>query len=187
MAIMRVRTEQVQGTSDSYKDFGDQLRVMSESYQEQVEPTNGQTVFTLSRGYTLGYNALKVIINGTLQPKEAYIETDAFTVTISEPLYSTDVVVFRVEGGGSGTTFVSDHAHVYNEKPTGNMDGINKAFAISSAATREIIPSSQQVIVNGLVMAPNDDYTISGNVITLLEAPIAGDKILVNYLYYLRK
>lgn len=187
MAIMRVRTEQVKGTSDSYKDFGDQLRVMSESYQIQVAPANGQTVFTLDRGYTLGYNALKVVINGTLQPKEAYEETDAFTVTMSEPLYNTDVVVFRVEGGGSGTTFVSDHGHEYNEAPVGTMDGLNKSFTIESAAVRTIIPESQQVFVNGLCMAPSDDYSITDNVITLLEAPVAGDKILVNYAYYMRR
>lgn len=187
MTIMRVRTEQVKGTSDKYKDFNDQLRVMSESYQEVMAPMNGQTVFKLDRGYTLGYKALKVYLNGTLQTGgNGYEETDAFTVTFKEPLYNTDIVVFIVEGGGSGTTFVSDHAHVYNEKPTGSIDGMNVEYVIESAGNRKIVENSQQVFLNGVRMAPEDDYVMDVNKITFYTPPLMGDKVLVDYIYHLR-
>lgn len=187
MAIMRVRTDQVQGTTQDYGSFEEQLRAMTEAYQQIIYPTNGQTRITLDRGYVLGYNSLKVFVNGTLQfGGDVYREIDAYTIEFNEPLFDTDIVVCRQEGGGSGTSFVSDHGHTYKEKPTGDKDGINMTFTIESALNREILEGSEQVFLNGILQSIEDDYLLNGAVITFVGPPNAEDKILVNYAYKLK-
>jgi len=184
MAIQRLRIEQVRGTTNTYNSFGDQLLSLGDAYIEEHIPTNGQTQFILQREYTLGYRNLKVSVNGIMQPVEqgVYIETSPTIVTFVEQLYDTDIVQFRIEGAGSGTTFTSDHKHMVRETPTGTQNGVNKLFALSKMP----ISGEEMIYVNGLMMHPGDDYTIAGQGITFTNAPSSGDKIRVNYQVALR-
>jgi hypothetical protein len=87
--------------------------------------------------------------------------------------------VFRIEGAGSGITYVSNHGHVYREVPSGIINGTNKVFRISSLP----IANTEVVYLNGMAMDSPGDYSMTGDGqdITFVTAPIAGDKILVNY------
>lgn len=181
--LQRLRIEQVKGTAESYQNFGEQLLKMADAWKHEVYAENGQKVFTLPRAYTMGYLGLKIFVNGQLQPANTtYVETNPTTITFNEPLFDTDVVTFRVEGAGSGTTFVSDHGHVFREVPTGNKNGINKTFMIS----RIPIGGSECIFQNGILLSPVDDYLISGDTFVFVEAPVSDDKIIVNYLYSMR-
>ena len=57
-------------------------------------------------------------------------------------------------------------------------DGSTAAFTVSSGVTADNI----LVIVEGLVMLPTTDYSVSGTTCTLTTAPSAGDKIDIREL-----
>lgn len=70
---------------------------------------------------------------------------------------------------------------VWNEIPTGTVNGVNKVFtlAYTPEATDKIL-----VFVNGVLKeqdAGEADYTISGSTITFVDAPMEYSKIMVTY------
>lgn len=75
--------------------------------------------------------------------------------------------------GGGGATFVD------KETPTGSINGSNTTFTLSFTP----ISGSEHVYLNGLLQesGAGNDYTISSGTITMLTAPISGDKIRVSY------
>lgn len=64
------------------------------------------------------------------------------------------------------------------EVPTGTIDGSNTSFSITSA------PSSSwfELYQDGLYMEPTTDYSISGTTITMVVAPVLGQKLRAVYL-----
>ena len=179
----QIKLRQIASSTPDYESFAEQLTVMSEAWHYEVTPTNGQTVFTLPRAYQTGYKALKIFLNGQLQSTngEMYVETNDTTVTFSEGLFNTDKVAFRVEGAGSGTTFMSDHGHVFREIPVGLIDGNNQVYVLS----KQPVPGSECVYWNGALMSPGQDadYVITGKNITFAEPLVEGDKLIVNYIF----
>lgn len=78
-------------------------------------------------------------------------------------------------GGASGT-------RIYNEQPSGTIDGVNKVFNLANSA----IIGSEEVHKNGIKQRPTVDYTISGTTITFTTvapkaAPVEPDTIEVSY------
>lgn len=67
---------------------------------------------------------------------------------------------------------------VFNEIPTGTIDGSNTTFTIANTPTAGTI----QLFLNGLLQRPTTDYTISGTTITMINIPGTGDFMLVHYL-----
>lgn len=66
---------------------------------QHAAATAGQTVFTITEGYTAGNDSLHVYVEGSLQPKPSspaatYVETDTNTVTFSAGLTLDDDVQF---------------------------------------------------------------------------------------------
>ena len=81
---------------------------------------------------------------------------------------------------GSGTTTVLP-TFVYNEVPSGNVDGINAIFTLENAPSPA---NSLQLFLNGHYMQlAGGDYTLSGITITFNIAPLSGGIILANYQY----
>ena len=80
----------------------------------------------------------------------------------------------------SGTGFLKYGVFVFNETPTGVVNGSNTAFTLAFAPAS----SSQQLFLNGQLLEPGagNDYTIATTAVTMLFAPIAGDKLRVNYI-----
>lgn len=61
---------------------------------------------------------------------------------------------------------------------TNTGDGSTTAFTINSGRTVDDVLA----IVNGLVLTPTDDYTISGTTLTFVTAPVASAEIVIRYL-----
>lgn len=78
-------------------------------------------------------------------------------------------------------SYVDAAHHVVRETPTGTLNGTNTAFTLANTP----LASKEQVYLNGILQEPGagNDYTISGAVITMLTAPVAGEKIRVSYIY----
>lgn len=68
---------------------------------------------------------------------------------------------------------------VTRETPSGSINGSNTAFSLAATP----IAGSEEVFLNGILQAPGggNDYTISGASITMLTAPLTGEKLVVNY------
>ena len=78
----------------------------------------------------------------------------------------------------SGSGFLKYGNLVANETPSGSINGSNTAFTLANANAYGLA-----LYLNGQVLEPGsgNDYTVSGNAITLLFAPLAGDKLRAYY------
>lgn len=79
----------------------------------------------------------------------------------------------------AGTGFTKYTNMVNNETPGGTINGANTAFTLVS--TPQV--SSLELFLNGMLLEPGsgNDYTISGTAITMLFAPLSGDKLRAYY------
>jgi hypothetical protein len=76
--------------------------------------------------------------------------------------------------GGLGTSNFVD-----KETPSGTINGSNVTFTLANTPTA----GSEHVFLNGELqdVGAGNDYTISGATLTLLTAPLAGEKLRVSY------
>ncbi|MFW6272166.1 MAG: hypothetical protein ACOC2U_00085 [bacterium] len=65
---------------------------------------------------------------------------------------------------------------VYNEVPTGTMDGSNTDFNLANSP----LDGTVRVYNNSRYLHP-DEYSVNGSILTLVEAPQYGDHLLVDY------
>lgn len=82
----------------------------------------------------------------------------------------------------AGSGFVKYTDFVWNETPSGTINGSNPTFAL--AGTPANTSTALIGTMNGDVLQPGagNDFTISGNTITMLVVPQTGDKLLWSYL-----
>jgi hypothetical protein len=66
---------------------------------------------------------------------------------------------------------------VYNEVPSGVVNGVNKVFTLPNAP----VIGSLRLYWQGQRLTPTDDYTIVDNIITFTNAPFTGSKLLADY------
>lgn len=68
---------------------------------------------------------------------------------------------------------------VTRETPFGSINGSNTAFSLANTP----VAGSEMVFLNGVLQEPGagNDYTISGASITMLTAPLTGEKLVVTY------
>jgi hypothetical protein len=80
----------------------------------------------------------------------------------------------------AGTGFLKYGNYIANETPGGTINGTNTAFTLAN--TPQV--SSVQLYQNGQLLdaGSGNDYTISGTAITMLFAPLTGDKLRAYYL-----
>lgn len=85
-----------------------------------------------------------------------------------------------ISAASAGTDFVANANFVFNETPSGSVNGSNTTFTLANTPTTGTV----QVFLNGQLQEPGagNDYTISGGTITYLTAPVTNDKIRVNYM-----
>lgn len=93
------------------------------------------------------------------------------------------------DGGTLGTTaltYTQDTSSglttanfVDKELPTGAINGVNAAFTLANTPTA----GTEHVYLNGILQesGAGNDYTIAAAVITMLTAPLTGEKIRVSY------
>ena len=68
---------------------------------------------------------------------------------------------------------------VTREVPAGAINGTNTAFTLANTP----YPGTEMVFLNGVLqnLGGGNDYTITGNGVTMNTAPLTGDVILVTY------
>jgi len=78
----------------------------------------------------------------------------------------------------SGSGFLKYGNLIANETPSGAINGTNTAFTLANGSAYGLA-----LFLNGQLMEPGtgNDYTVSGNAITMLFAPLAGDKLRASY------
>ncbi len=92
----------------------------------------------------------------------------------------------RVNSGETGVEFVDApaHRHAHAETPAGTQNGVNVTFTLANAPSPA---SSLQLFLNGgyLTQGASQDYTLSGNTITLhaTHAPGVSDNFRAHYQY----
>ncbi|MCC6328988.1 MAG: hypothetical protein IT174_10760 [Acidobacteria bacterium] len=87
---------------------------------------------------------------------------------------STSVTWQQVNSSG-----LTNSNFVDKETPSGSVNGSNTTFTLANTPTS----GSEHVHLNGILLEPGagNDYTISGATITMLSAPLSGEKIRVSY------
>jgi hypothetical protein len=91
---------------------------------------------------------------------------------------SSDESNAPIAADGSSPGFVKKLAEdVYNEIPTGEINGSNLTFELEYSP----ILGSEHVYLNGLVQRRGIDYTITDNYINLAMAPFPGEMIICSY------
>lgn len=83
----------------------------------------------------------------------------------------------------AGAVLVSQLERIFNETPSGTIDGVNNTF------TTDAVPNPVScclLYLNGMLLEEGSgkDYVVSGNTITFQAGaiPQTGDKLLVTYL-----
>lgn len=91
---------------------------------------------------------------------------------------ATMAITGNALGVKSGTYFLTTSV-ITRETPTGAVNGVNTAFTLANTP----VAGSEEVYLNGLLQEPGagNDYTIVTTAITMLAAPLTGDRLRVNY------
>jgi len=78
-----------------------------------------------------------------------------------------------------GSGFVKFSSFVQNETPGGTVNDVNTAFTLANTPNG----TNTQLYLNGQLLEPGagNDYTLSGNAITMLYIPQTGDKLRAYY------
>src|SRR5215469_41341 len=92
---------------------------------------------------------------------------------------ATTMAISSNQLGVKAGTFLGISNRVTRETPTGALNGVNVTFTLANTPTA----NTEEVFLNGILQEPGagNDYTISGSAITMLSAPLSGDRIKVNY------
>ena len=109
----------------------------------------------------------------------ANLGAGAFTVTeLAERAASDDKFLLLDTSAGTVKSIQTSNIVAATVQRDYTGDGSTAAFTVSSGVTADNI----LVMVEGLVMLPTTDYSVSGTTCTLTTAPSAGDKIDIREL-----
>jgi hypothetical protein len=102
------------------------------------------------------------------------VNIDSATMQISGNLVGVKAGLYQPAG-----TYLTAANIVTRETPTGAINGANTTFTLAATPT----VNTEEVFLNGILQEPGagNDYTISGATITMLSAPLTGDRLRVNY------
>ena len=117
-----------------------------------------------------------------------HVATDGTIVTGASALLKVTGLLFYEVPSGTNTTIYyacQNHSSMQGKIVIGNItdksntgDGSTVAFTINSGRTVDDL----LVSVNGILLTPTDDYSISGTTLTFVEAPAASSEITIRYL-----
>lgn len=170
-----------------YQMFGSLLNTDT-TYSEisQAEITN--TASTTTRLIT-GRRAENLMVN------EASVARTMANKTLTSPVLNTGVSGTAIDTDGtlaanSDTKLASQKATktyvdtkagvnslIRNEVPGGSVNSSNVTFTLASTPAS----GSLRLYKNGVRLKITDDYTLSGTTITMVSAPLTGDKLLADY------
>ena len=123
-------------------------------------------------------SSLSLFRNGVLQKAGSDFSLSGSTITFSNVSIPQlgDLLQASYRTGTSGQSSFVD-----NQTPSGNINGVNLVFTLSSAPNPA---SSLRLYKNGILLMRSVDYTISGATITFLSAasaPTTGDSLVSFY------
>lgn len=101
--------------------------------------------------------------------------SSARTIVVGDEVYGMAVTAKMIRDIQEATQV----SLVTRETPTGTINGSNTAFTLADTPSS----GSERVYLNGVLQnqGASNDYTISGNTITFITAPLTGDILLVDY------
>lgn len=123
---------------------------------------------------------------------DAWTEVPGAFVAVEEGTTNVDTIWLCTsnQGGTLGSTAItfqqipttaglSNTNFVDKEIPSGSINGSNTAFTLANTPA----VGSEHVYLNGVLQesGAGNDYTISGTAITMLSAPLTGEKLRVSY------
>jgi hypothetical protein len=134
----------------------------------------GQTIDVVSADNSMTINA------DNLQVK--LDAARAVTVGASGIGVNIDAATMQISANQLGVktgTYLGSTNIVTRETPTGLVNGANATFTLAATPTA----NTEEVFLNGILQEPGagNDYTIATSTITMLSAPITGDRLRVNY------
>ncbi len=114
---------------------------------------------------------------GSALPSTSRVGEIYFLVGSTKKLYAcfTANTWTEIEAAASSGT------QVYNESPTGTVDGLNATFTLAHPP----VAGSLQLYLNGRYLVPTVDYTIAAAVLTMDDGsiPYGLDVLIATYLY----
>lgn len=123
---------------------------------------------------------------------DAWTEVPGAFIAVEEGTTNVDTIWLCTsnQGGTLGSTAItfqqipttaglSNTNFVDKEIPSGSINGSNTAFTLANTP----VVGSEHVYLNGVLQesGAGNDYTISGTAITMLSAPLTGEKLRVSY------
>jgi hypothetical protein len=123
---------------------------------------------------------------------DAWAEVPGAFVAVEEGTANADTVWLCTsnQGGTLGTTAITwqqiptsagltNTNFVDKEAPSGSINGSNVTFTLANTP----VAGSEHIHLNGILIesGAGNDYTISGATITMLTAPLTGEKLRVSY------
>ena len=156
---------------------GDRLliRAQSSAAENGIYPFNGSSS-ALTRVADMDAwdevpGALVVVEEGTSYEDTIWLCTSNQGGTLDTTAITWQQV--QISAGLSESNFVD------KETPSGALIGVNTTYTLASTPTS----GSEHVYLNGMLqdVGAGNDYTISGSTITMLTAPLTGEKIKVSY------
>jgi len=140
----------------------------------------GQVIDVVAADTSLTVNADNMLVK--VDPARAIttvaagvgVNIDAATMAITTNQLGVKAGVFQAAGA-----YLTAANFVTRETPTGSVNGSNTTFTLAATPTA----GTEELYLNGILQdqGAGNDYTISGATITMLTAPLSGDKIRVNY------
>ena len=137
---------------------------------QEFTATSGQTTFTISGGYVVGY--VEVLINGVYLSESLYTATNGSTIVLDDAAATDDIV----------TVFLYSIYNFGGNIYARNVDTLT-ATAGQTSFTTSYIPGQIDVYYNGSKLTAAEYTATSGTAIVLGQAAISGDIIeVVTYL-----
>ena len=157
-----------------------------------ITPDGSTTTFALTNvldnaAVTPGTeNNVLCSVSGVVQAPSSAFTISGSSIVFSAAPDAADVVDFIIvlgdtviQGTPSDNTVTMTKLNLtYDNRTTAAGDDSTVAFTINSNRTVNDV----LVIVNGIILAPTDDYTISSTTLTFVTAPAASAEIVVRYL-----
>jgi hypothetical protein len=137
---------------------------------QEFTATAGQTTFTISGGYTVGY--VEVLINGVYLSESLYTATNGTTIVLDEAAATDDIV----------TVFLYSIYNFGGNIYARNVDTLT-ATAGQTSFTTSYIPGQIDVYYNGSKLTEAEYTATDGTTIILAQAAVLGDIVeVVTYL-----
>jgi len=134
----------------------------------------GQVIDVVAADNTMTINAdsLQVKLDGAR----------AVTVAAGGIGVNIDAATMQISANQLGVktgTYLGSSNIVTRETPTGLVNGANTTYTLAATPTA----GTEEVFLNGILQEPGagNDYTIATSTITMLSAPLTGDRLRVNY------